>query len=53
VLIFATDGVRSDFSAYSPLGCDIQESADAVLARYGKGTDDALVFAARYLGQLP
>jgi phosphoserine phosphatase RsbX len=53
VLVFATDGVRSDFAAYSPLGRDIQETTDAMLARYGKETDDALVLAARYLGQLP
>jgi negative regulator of sigma-B (phosphoserine phosphatase) len=53
VLVFATDGVRSDFASYSPLGRDIQETTDAMLARYGKQTDDALVFAARYLGRLP
>jgi negative regulator of sigma-B (phosphoserine phosphatase) len=51
VLVFATDGIRGDFAAYSPLGCDIQEATDHVLARYGKATDDALVFAARYLGR--
>jgi len=51
VLIFATDGVRSDFTAYSPFGPDMQEVADAMLARFGKVTDDALVFAIRYLGQ--
>jgi len=53
VLVFATDGVRSDFASYSPLGRDIQETTDAMLACYGKQTDDALVFAARYLGRLP
>ena len=50
VLVFATDGVRSDFIAYSPLGCDMQEAADAMLARYGKDSDDAMVLAVRYLG---
>jgi len=50
VLVFATDGVRSDFTAYSPLGRNMQEAADAVLARYGKHTDDAMVVAVRYLG---
>jgi negative regulator of sigma-B (phosphoserine phosphatase) len=52
VLVFATDGVRSDFSTYSPLGRDVQDTADAMLARYGKQTDDALVLVARYLGPL-
>ncbi len=51
VLVFATDGVRSDFTAYSPLGCDMQEAADAMLARYGKDTDDAMVLTIRYLGR--
>jgi negative regulator of sigma-B (phosphoserine phosphatase) len=51
VLVFATDGVRSDFTAYSPLGCDMQEAADAMLERYGKDTDDAMVLTVRYLGQ--
>jgi hypothetical protein len=53
VLIFATDGVRTDFSAYSPLGRDVQDTADAMLVRYGKETDDALVLVTRYLGQVP
>jgi hypothetical protein len=52
VLVFATDGVRGDFSAYSPLGLDSQEAADAILTRYGKDTDDALVLVVRYLGRL-
>jgi hypothetical protein len=52
VLVFATDGVSADFAAYSPLGRDVQEFTDAILARCGKETDDALVFAIRYLGQL-
>jgi negative regulator of sigma-B (phosphoserine phosphatase) len=51
VLVFATDGVRLDFSAYSPLGCDVQEFTDAMLAHCGKETDDALVLAVRYLGR--
>jgi len=51
VLVFATDGVRSDFTAYAPLGCDMQEAAEAMLARYGKDTDDAMVLTIRYLGR--
>jgi negative regulator of sigma-B (phosphoserine phosphatase) len=50
VLVFATDGVRAEFSTYSPLGRDIQEAADTMLACYGKETDDALVLAVRYHG---
>src|ERR1700726_2203745 len=51
VLVFATDGVSSDFTAYSPLGCDMQQAADAMFSRYGKDTDDAMVLAILYLGQ--
>jgi phosphoserine phosphatase RsbX len=51
VLVFATDGIRADFAGYSPLDRDIQETTDALLAGYGKGTDDALVLAVRYLGR--
>jgi phosphoserine phosphatase RsbX len=50
VLVFATDGVRSEFTEYSPLGRDMQEVADTMLVRYGKETDDAMVLAARYEG---
>jgi hypothetical protein len=64
LLIFATDGVRSDFaedlSGRRPLGLgqrvapERQESprstANRILAAYGKATDDALVMVARYLG---
>jgi negative regulator of sigma-B (phosphoserine phosphatase) len=51
LLILATDGVRTNFSASVPENPDIQDAADAMLARYGKPTDDALVVAVRYLGQ--
>jgi hypothetical protein len=51
VLVFATDGIRTGFSAFAPLGLDVQEAADTILARYGKATDDALVVVARYLGR--
>jgi hypothetical protein len=51
VLVFATDGVRADFGSFSPHGRDVQDTADAILARYGKDTDDALVLAVRYLGR--
>ena len=49
-LIFATDGVRSDFMT-GALGDDPpQKAADRILFQHGKGTDDALVLVARYVG---
>lgn len=56
LLIFTTDGIRSDFAAGLPIDDpllrhqEIQEIADRILARFGKTTDDALVLVARYLG---
>lgn len=49
-LIFTTDGISSDFSPESPLEGHPQRIADAILDRYGKQSDDALVLVARYLG---
>jgi len=52
VLVFATDGLRFDFGDDFSVGQGSpQESAVLLLARYGKGTDDALVLVARYLGR--
>jgi negative regulator of sigma-B (phosphoserine phosphatase) len=49
-LIFATDGVRADFlRGFIPSGPP-QRTAERILAEGGKGTDDALVLAARYIG---
>jgi negative regulator of sigma-B (phosphoserine phosphatase) len=59
LLIFATDGIRSDFATgLSPVDPllrhqDAQEMADRLLARFGKTTDDALVLVVRYLGAAP
>lgn len=50
VLIMATDGIREDFSDSPDLSGDAQLIADTILARHAKGTDDALVLVARYLG---
>jgi negative regulator of sigma-B (phosphoserine phosphatase) len=50
-LVFATDGVRSGFSDDVTVGEDPQRLADHLLFRYGKGTDDALVLVARYVGR--
>ncbi len=52
-LIFATDGVRSGFPEGLVPGDPPQQMADRILARHGKGTDDALVLVARYLGPGP
>ncbi len=53
VLVFATDGIRSDFAEAVNVTRAPQETADRILAGYGKGTDDALVLVARYLGDAP
>jgi phosphoserine phosphatase RsbX len=49
-LILATDGIRSGFAEGLTRSDSPQQIADRVLADYGKGTDDALVLVARYLG---
>jgi phosphoserine phosphatase RsbX len=49
-LIMATDGIRGGFIDDVVLQRRPQETADSILAGYGKGTDDALVVVARYLG---
>ena len=51
LLVLATDGLHSDFSDDISLHQSPQETAAALLARHGKGTDDALVLIARYLGR--
>jgi phosphoserine phosphatase RsbX len=50
MLIFATDGIREGFAEGLPSEATPQQLADQILARHGKGTDDALVLVARYLG---
>jgi len=53
-LIFATDGVRSDFASERLAHDDPpQQLADRILARWGTKTDDALVLVARYAGPVP
>lgn len=49
-LIFATDGIRSNFSNDLPLTLSPQAIADHILAQHRRGTDDALVLVARYVG---
>lgn len=50
LVIFATDGVRSDFFDELSREGPPQQIADEVLKRGVKGTDDALVLVVRYLG---
>lgn len=49
-LIFATDGIRDGFAEGLAPGEPPQLLADRILAQHAKGTDDALVLVARYLG---
>ncbi len=49
-LILVTDGIESGFNHGLPLNSKPQQIADHILARHNKGTDDALVLVARYLG---
>lgn len=50
-LAFATDGVRSEF-ADDLFSHEVpQRSADRILAKHCKGTDDALILVARFLGR--
>jgi serine/threonine protein phosphatase PrpC len=53
VLILATDGIRENFAETLPLTGSPQGTAESILARSGKFTDDALVLVARYLGGAP
>jgi len=50
LLVFATDGVAHGFEEGLAPGDPPQKLADEILRRHCKGTDDALVLVARYLG---
>jgi hypothetical protein len=49
-LVIVTDGITPDFSDALVLHEDPRRIAIDILAKFGKGHDDALVVAARYLG---
>ena len=49
-LIFATDGVRSDFAEGLSVLESPQRVADKILKKYSRGNDDALVLVARLTG---
>jgi hypothetical protein len=53
VLVMATDGLRSGFADEVAVDWEPQAIADWVLLKYARGTDDALVLAARYIGVGP
>jgi serine/threonine protein phosphatase PrpC len=50
LLVFASDGIKSGFSAGLDLSLGVQELADDIARRFTKGSDDALVLVVRYLG---
>jgi hypothetical protein len=52
-LLLATDGIRGGFADGLGPGEPPQRLAERILARGVKGTDDALVLVARYLGGEP
>jgi phosphoserine phosphatase RsbX len=52
-LVLATDGVRSAFSDDVDLDASPAQIAESILARHGKGSDDALVLVARWQGRAP
>jgi len=52
-LVFATDGIRSEFAGGIAIEYTPQEIAESIVARYARGTDDAHVVAARWRGAPP
>ena len=53
LVIFTTDGIHGDFIEKVRAGDSPQQIADAILIRCNRGTDDALVLVARYVGPAP
>jgi hypothetical protein len=51
LILMATDGVHADFSTGLPVHGTVQAVADRVLQTSSKAHDDALVLAARWLGE--
>jgi negative regulator of sigma-B (phosphoserine phosphatase) len=52
-LLLASDGIKRGFADDLPVDASPQQWADRILASHRKGTDDALVLVARYLGGGP
>jgi serine phosphatase RsbU (regulator of sigma subunit) len=53
LLVFATDGVREGFQSEIRPDAPPQVTADRILARYARATDDALVLVGRWNGPSP
>jgi hypothetical protein len=49
-IVFATDGVRSEFVDEVDLAASVGSIANRILAKHATGSDDALVLVARYRG---
>jgi len=52
-VVFATDGIRSDFSSTLSARENPQRAADRILGHFRSGKDDALVLVARLTGISP
>jgi len=52
VLVLATDGIQSGFTAFVDVEDEPQFIADSILARCARASDDALVLVARYMGSM-
>ena len=50
LLILATDGIVGDYLSGLDPAAGPKALADSILAEYRRGSDDALVLVARYLG---
>ena len=53
LMILVTDGIRGDFTREFAADALPSQIANYIASNYPKGTDDALVFAARYRGWRP
>lgn len=51
VVVFATDGVREDFSDLIDPGDPLQQIVEKVITQKYRGTDDGLVLACKYLSK--
>jgi serine phosphatase RsbU (regulator of sigma subunit) len=50
VIIFSTDGIRDGYSGDIVVEHDVSSIASDILTKHSRGTDDALVLVAKYLG---
>lgn len=51
-LVFATDGIQSEFVDDLEKGESVAANANRVLVRHSRGKDDALILVARYPGRI-